>query len=94
MSYRDINDYWADRKCVRCDGHLDRRGSFCSSCMEKVQSELEQAEAKEIRTAMVNKPITSLGSKESGVRSEEQWSTLETWKFLDNQFQKIFGPRK
>ena len=85
MSYKylndALNDYWADQRCVRCDGHLDRRGSFCFACMEKVQEELEQAEAKEVRTAMVNRPINST----------EQYSTEQTWAFLNNQFQKIFS---
>jgi len=37
---QDENDYWADRRCVKCDRHLDRRGALCSECNE------EQAESK------------------------------------------------
>ena len=91
MSYKYLNDalneYWADQRCVRCDARLDRRGSFCFACMEKVQAELldEQAEAKEVRTAMVRKPIHSIETKD-----DRQYSTLETWAFLNREFEKLF----
>ena len=85
MSYKDIYEYLADRRCVKCDKPLDRNGSFCSACMTVLQDELEQAEAKEVRTAMVNKPILSME-----VKDDRQYSTLETWEFLNNQFQRMF----
>ena len=93
MTYRDIYEYLADRRCAKCDKPLDRNGLFCSACTTVLQDEFEQAEAKEVRTAMVNKPIHSMETKAEG---EQPWATLtlDTWRFLDNEFQKIFGPRK
>jgi len=58
MSYRDLNDslndYWADRRCVKCDRNLDRRGAHCSSCMEEIQEELDHAE---VENALSKKPV-------------------------------------
>ena len=71
--WKDINDYWADRRCLQCDRYLDRRGHLCSDCHEKRQEEIDRAE--EAAPPPQNVP-------------------LDSWKFLDDQFQKIFGPRK
>jgi hypothetical protein len=41
MSYQDEkNEYWADRRCLRCDRHLDRRGYFCWTCEEERMDKL------------------------------------------------------
>ena len=85
MSYRDIYEYLADRRCVKCDKPLDRNGSFCLACMAVLQDELEQAEAKEVRTAMIRKPVPTIESKD-----DRRYSTLETWEFLNDQFQRMF----
>jgi len=48
MSHRylnqDENDYWADRRCLKCDRYLDRRGALCSDCLEESQEAFEKAE--------------------------------------------------
>ena len=28
----EIDDHWADARCVDCDGSLDRRGLRCRAC--------------------------------------------------------------
>ena len=39
MNEQDKNEYWADLRCVKCDRHLDRRGSLCWDCLEKQNGE-------------------------------------------------------
>ena len=41
---QDENDYWADRRCLKCDRHLDRRGALCSECNEEAQERYEEVE--------------------------------------------------
>ena len=67
-----------DWTCIRCDKPMDRVGSHCTSCIVELQEEIDRLEGEQIRSSMVNKPI----------------NTLAPWEFLNNEFQKIFGPRK
>ncbi len=65
--------------CVGCNGVRDRRGSHCSECNEDIEKEIEWREGERVRRPLIDKPVYSLDS---------------TVVFLDDAFQKIFGPRK
>ena len=64
---KDLDEFWADRRCVKCDRYLDRRGSLCSGCMSARQDDIDKA---------------------------EQNRTQAPWEFLNNEFQRMFSPKK
>ena len=86
MSYRDLDELLSERRCVRCGQLLDRCGAHCESCMTALQQEIEEEENKRIRSSMSNAPIYSTAQ----AKDDRQYSTLETWAFLNREFEKLF----
>ena len=85
MTYRDITQVneWT---CIRCDGPMDRIGSHCKRCLTELQQEIDEEESKRVRSSMSNAPIYSTDQ----AKDDRQYSTLETWAFLNREFEKLF----